>query len=153
MAGTERVEETNEVEFAQREIHIEDIYQIEPEQYMDPRLVQQAKLEELARFKKMQVYQVVPRSQMQQDEEATMVSIKWVVTNKGTEETPKAKARLVAREFNDGSQKNEMFAGTPGLQAMRMVISRAVTTSQTSRTSRRKTRNALRIMDINTAFL
>ena len=87
MVGTEQGEETNEVEFAQREIHIEDINQIEPEQYMDPRLAQQTKLEKLARFKKMQVYQVVPRSQMQQDEEATMVSIKWVVTNKGTGET------------------------------------------------------------------
>ena len=66
MVGTGHVQETDESESLQREIHIEDINQIEPEQYMDPQLVHQAKMEELARFKKMQVYQVVPRSQMQQ---------------------------------------------------------------------------------------
>ena len=56
-----------------------------------------------------------------------MISIKWVITNKGTEEHPVAKARLVAREFNTGDKRGELFAGTPGLMAMRTVISRAMT--------------------------
>ena len=47
--------------------------------------------------------------------------------HKGTEEHPIAKARLVAREFNTGDERGEMFAGTPGLMAMRTVISRAIT--------------------------
>ena len=33
-----------------------------------------------------------------------MFSIKWVITNKGTEEYPIAKARLVAGEFHTGDQ-------------------------------------------------
>ena len=56
-----------------------------------------------------------------------MISIKWVITNKGTEEHPIAKARLVAREFNTGDKRFEIFAGTPGLMAMRAVISLAMT--------------------------
>ena len=56
-----------------------------------------------------------------------MISIKWVITNKGTEEHPVAKARLMAREFNTGDKCGELFAGTPGLTSMRTVISRAMT--------------------------
>ena len=49
------------------------------------------------------------------------------VANKGTEEHPIAKARLVAREFNTGDKRGKLFAGTPGLMAMRTVISGAMT--------------------------
>ena len=52
------------------------------------------------------------------NEEGKIISIKWVVTSKGTEEHPIAKARLVAREFNTGDKRGELFAGTPGLMAM-----------------------------------
>ena len=38
-------------------------------------------------------------------------------------EHPVAKARLVAHEFNTGDKRGELFAGTPGLMAMRTVIS------------------------------
>ena len=56
-----------------------------------------------------------------------MISMKWVFTNKGTEEHPIAKARLVGRELNTGDTRGELFAGTPGLMAMRTVISSAMT--------------------------
>ena len=48
-----------------------------------------------------------------------IISTKWVITNKGTEEHPIAKARLVAREFNTRDKRGELFAGTPILMAMR----------------------------------
>ena len=51
-----------------------------------------------------------------------MISIKWVIANKGTEELPIAMARLAAREFNTGDKRGELFAGTPGLMSMRTVI-------------------------------
>ena len=57
----------------------------------------------------------------------TMISIKWVITNKGTEQHPITKARLVAREFNTGDKRGELFARTPGLMARRTVISRTMT--------------------------
>ena len=75
----------------------------------------------------MKVYRVLTRESMERDEEGKLISVKWVITNKGTEEHPIAKARLVANEFNTGDKRGELFAGTPGLMAMRTVISRAMT--------------------------
>ena len=39
---------------------------------------------------------------MDRDVEEKMISIKWVITDQGTEEHPIAKAHFVAREFNTG---------------------------------------------------
>ena len=145
---TEENDESNWEQYGAEEITIDDINELEPEQYMDPEMVKKAKQEELDRFARMNVYEAVPRKTMERDADAKMVSVRWVVTNKGTRENPKAKARLVAREFNDGTHKHEMFASTPGLQSRRLVLSRA-----TSRSSRRKTNKALMILDVKTAFL
>ena len=45
---------------------------------------------------------------MESDEAGKMISIKWVNTNKGTEEHPIAKAHLVAREFNTRDKRGEL---------------------------------------------
>ena len=45
---------------------------------------------------------------MERDEEGKMISIKRVITDKGTEEHPIAKARLVGREFNTGDKRGEL---------------------------------------------
>ena len=89
-------------------------------------MVIEAIRKEMEIFERMKVYRVVTRESMERDEEVKMISIKWVVTNKGTEEHPIAKARLLAREFNTGDKRGELFAGTPGLMAMRTVISRGM---------------------------
>ena len=73
-----------------------------PETHMSRKMVIEAKGKEMERFKRMKVYRVVTRKSMERDEEGKMISIKWDITNKGTEEHPIAKARLVAREFNTG---------------------------------------------------
>ena len=83
---------------------------------------------------------------MKRDEEGKMISIKWVITNKGTEEHPIAKARLVAREFNTGDKRGELFAGTPGLMAMRTVISRAMKRCENGAT------RSIMLADVKTAF-
>ena len=75
------------------------------------------------------------------------ISIKWVITHSGTEEHPIAKARLVAREFNTGDKRGELFAGTPGLMAMRTVISRSMTKHEDS------AKRSIMLGDVKTAFL
>ena len=85
-----------------------------PETHMSQKIVIEAKRKEMERFNKMKVYRVVTRESMERDEKGKMISIKWVITNKETEEHPIAKARLVAREFNTGDKRGELFAGTPG---------------------------------------
>ena len=67
--------------------------------------------EELRRFSDMKVYQYVEKDNV--PEEANIISVKWVHVNKGTPDKPNVRCRLVAQEFNDGSQKDELFAGTP----------------------------------------
>ena len=94
----------------------------------------------------MKVYRVVTRESMERDEEEKMISIKWVITNKGTEEHPIAKARLAAREFNTGDKRGELFAGTPGLMAMRTVISRAMTKCENG------AKRSILLADVKTAF-
>ena len=93
-----------------------------PETHMSQKMVIDAK-----RFKRMKVYRVVTRESIERDKEGKMISIKWVLTNKITEEHRIAEARLVAREFNTGDKRGELFTGTPGLTALRTVISRAMT--------------------------
>ena len=57
-----------------------------------------------------------------------MLSAKWVITNKGTVECPKPKARFVALEFvSDAIDRETLFSGTPGLSIGRSLIWRAAT--------------------------
>ena len=56
------------------------------------------------------------------------VSVKWVDTNKGTEEEMLIRSRLVARDFKGKDKgRDDLFAGTPPLEAKRLSISRAAT--------------------------
>jgi hypothetical protein len=54
------------------------------------------------------------------------VSVKYVDTNKGTEEEPVIRCRLVARDFRTKGEKDQedLFAVTPPLEIKRMLISR-----------------------------
>ena len=70
-----------------------------------------------------------------------------MITNKSTEEHPIAKARLVAREFNTGDKRGELFAGTPRLKAMRTVISRWRTKCENG------AKRSIMLADVKTAFL
>ena len=76
-----------------------------PETHINQKMVTEAKRKEMDRFKRMKVYRVVTRESTERDEEAKMISIKWVVTIKSTEEHPIAKARLLASEFSTGDKK------------------------------------------------
>ena len=117
------------------------------EPILDPKMVEAAKRDELSRFARMNVYRVVTRESMENDADGKMISVKWVVTNKGTESQPKAKCRLVAREFDTGDKRGELFAGTPGLMAMRSVISRAMTRCASGAA------RSIMVADVKTAFL
>ena len=116
-----------------------------PETHMSQKMVLEAKRKEMERFKRMKVYRVVTRESMERDDEGKMISIKWVITNKGTEEHPKAS--LVAHEFNTGDKRGELFVGTPGLMAMRTMISRAMTKCE------KRAKRSVMLADVKTAFL
>ena len=54
---------------------------------------------------------------------------------------------LVAREFNTGDKRGEVFTETPGLIAMRTVISRTMTKCENG------ARRSILLADVKTAFL
>ena len=100
------------------------------ETHMSQKMVIEAKRKEIVGFGRERRWRCIvlsPRNPWNMDVEVKMISIKWVVANEGTEEHPVAKARNVARKFNTGDKRGGLFAGTPGLMAMREVISRAMT--------------------------
>ena len=68
--------------------------QIPPELTADQ--VLSAKKVEMRNIEERGVYEVVKREVMEQTPGATMLSVKWVLTNKGTPKAPVPKARLVA---------------------------------------------------------
>ena len=55
-------------------------------------------------------------------------SVKWVDTNKGTAREMLIRSRLVARDFKGADKdRDDLFVGTPPLEAKRLSISRAAT--------------------------
>ena len=118
-----------------------------PETYTNQKMEIEAKRKDMERFKRMKVYRVVTRESMGWNEEGEMIRIfGWLQTH-GTEEHPIAKAHLVAREFNTGDKCGELSAGTPGLMAMRTVISRAMTKREDG------AKRSIMLADVKRAFL
>ena len=98
------------------------------EESFDPKLVAEAKKKEYETLQERGTYIVVDRADMLSDPEAIKVSTKWVVTNKGSRTKPEMKARFVAREFVSGDiDKDTLYAATPGLSAMRVLLSKLAT--------------------------
>ena len=118
---------------------------LEPEVQLkvwDPKALKQAKKEELDRFRRMKVYEVVDRSVLTNQYKPLVVGVRWVIS----EEQTGLKARLVAQEFaTKNIDKDCLFAGTPGLPIIRSLISRVA--------SGQAKDYKLLVADIKTAFL
>ena len=55
-----------------------------------------------------------------------VIKTRWIDADKGDEENPNYRARLVGKEFRTGPD-DAMFASTPPLEALRLIVSRAAT--------------------------
>ena len=88
---------------------------------LDVKLVQEARKLEMEYFRKMGVYKKVQRPYG-----TKTIKTRWLDVNKGDSKCPDMRSRLVGKEFNDGVDPS-IFAGTPPLESLRMVISRAST--------------------------
>ena len=93
--------------------------------FLDASAVRRARAEEMEFFKKLGVYKRVPRSRFA-ELNGKMTSVKWLDTNKGDRLNPNHRSRLVAREFNQGKD-DTLYASTPPLEAMRLIVSHAST--------------------------
>ena len=97
-------------------------------------LVRQARAKELEFFHSKGVWMKVPRQRAFERTGKPPISVRWVDVNKGDEHEPNYRSRLVARQLKatDMSGKS-YFAPAPPLEALRTVISLAMTTCGTHR--------------------
>ena len=94
---------------------------------LDPKLVRAGRDVEMGFFRDMGVYDCVPRSE-QAETGGKIIGTKWIDTNKGDSENPNIRCRLVGKEFRTGPD-DALFASTPPLEALRLIVSRASTTT------------------------
>ena len=92
---------------------------------LDLALVHEARATEIEYFRGMGVYERVPRSEQHQTK-GKIIGTKWIDTNKGDSTNPKIRSRLVGKEFRTGPD-DALFASTPPLEALRLIVSRAAT--------------------------
>ena len=55
-----------------------------------------------------------------------IIKTRWIDINKGDDDNPVYRSRLVGKEFNDG-QMDGLFAATPPLEALRFLVHEAAT--------------------------
>ena len=94
---------------------------------LDDGMVACARRVEIEYFKSMNAYTRVPRSQAL-SEGAKVITLRWIDVNKGDRESPNYSLRLVGREFKEGKD-DSLYAATPPLEAMRLILSHAATAS------------------------
>ena len=82
--------------------------------FLDPEIVREARVEELAGYLKMQVYCRVPVAEIGSHK---VIKTRWVDTNRGDERSPEIRCRLVAKEVkkrnNTEEESANIFASTP----------------------------------------
>ena len=118
--------------------------------FLDPEMVKEARVEELAGYLKMQVYCRVPVAEIGFFK---VIKTRWVDTNKGDERSPEIRCRLVAKEVkkrnNTEQESANFFASTPPLEAVKFLISEAMT----KRVSRNNRPSKLSFIDVEKAHL
>ena len=79
---------------------------------LDPALVRKARMEEMAYFKSMRVYDKVSLDECKRVTGGAPISVRWVDINKGDSADPLYRSRLVAKEYKV-DERPEWYAATP----------------------------------------
>ena len=95
---------------------------------LGPKLVHEGRATEMKFFDGMRVYDRVPRSE-QAETGGKVIGTKWIDVNKGDLDRPNIRCRLVGKEFKTAPD-DALYASTPPLEALRMIVSRAATYSR-----------------------
>ena len=88
---------------------------------LDNHLIQAALMEEMGYFND-HVWEVDTKDHMATVEDHVFVRSRWVLCNKGDDQSPDLRARLVACEINRGDKQDQFFASTPPLEAKKMIF-------------------------------
>ena len=117
--------------------HIEQAFKLQtkgPEKFvdsvtgqpLDAALVRAARKKELQYFEDKRVWTRRPREEAFQRTGKRPITVKWIDVNKGDDDSPNYRSRLVAREIRKAGE-DPIFAPTPPLESLRTIISLAAT--------------------------
>ena len=96
---------------------------------LDPKEVRKARAEEIRFVTEMGLYEKVQIKQCHERTGKATISVRWVDINKGDQEKPDYRSRLVAREVNT-HKRDDLFAATPPLEALQVILSMAATANR-----------------------
>jgi hypothetical protein len=111
---------------------------------LDVKATHEGMKKELTQLKDLNVFEEMENPTPQQTKQA--IRTRWVLKEKRPGEV---RARLVLKDFNLGDKNAELFAPTPSLASLRLVLTQ---TSRMEHVSKDRTWG-LSIADVNTAFL
>ena len=95
-------------------------------QILDDKMVGEAQRLELGYFDNKSVWTLRPRAECRERTGKPPITVRWVIVNKGDDQVPNYRARLVARQIRHQGVES-IFAPTPPLEAIRTVCSIAAT--------------------------
>ena len=114
-------------------------------------LVLKARAEQLGEVKKFNVYGKVPIQNCWNDTGKDPIGVRLLTINKGDDENPEIRCRIVAKEFNT-SKREDLFAATPPLEAKKMLFSFAVTEGIGYQKGKKEEGMKLDFIDIRRAY-
>ena len=100
-------------------------------------------------FREMKAYTRCPRSKIA-EVGGKLIDVRWIDVNKGDCENPLYRSRLVGREFNT-HKDDSLYAATPPLEALRIIISNAATIDRGGGQGRER-RKELMVNDVSRAY-
>jgi hypothetical protein len=125
-------------------------------QLLNDSLVMEARAKEMTYFASKGVWIKKPRAEAFEKTGRPPISVRWVDVNKGDDECPKYRSRLVARQLKATDKSGEsFFSPTPPLEALRAVLSMATTSSGSYRPIRipdHPNRTQVSMVDISRAY-
>ena len=107
-------------------------------------MVKRARKEEMKMFGEMGVYIYIKREEAEKDEDGTLIGVRWVDVAKND----LVRSRLVAQEFKIKGDRDDLFAGTPPLSAVKFLISNLCSNGKDGIQDKR-----FMILDVKRAFL
>ena len=144
-----------ETAFAMGENHERPCIDAVSGQPLNRGLVELARRKELDYFRDKGVWVKRPRAEAMARTGKRPISIKWIDVNKGDDDNPNYRSRLVAREIRKAGE-NPIFAPTPPLESLRTILSLAATDLPGSKPRVRDPKSAERtqvsVIDISRAY-
>ena len=95
-------------------------------------LVEEARAEEMATVKRMKVWIKVDREECFRETGKPPIKLRWVDINKGDNEQPNYRSRILAKEIRTDSRP-DLFAATPLVEHIKYLISRVASSQHSPR--------------------